>query len=127
MTDTPICVTCGKPATGECEGLPADIKALADRLHNAELTVIAQAFGTPSAPTLVSQPPQETDVDVVICQARARIEDQARTIDAMRRALVQARGALLLDAMVDENGNAYGTTMVALKAIDTALVEPVKP
>jgi hypothetical protein len=38
----------------------------------------------------------------------------------MRQALVQARGALRLDAMLDENGEPYGTTTVALEAINAA-------
>ena len=41
----------------------------------------------------------------------------------LREALIQARGALRLDCMVDENGNAYGTTIVALEAIGEALEE----
>lgn len=37
------------------------------------------------------------------------------------KALVQARGALILDHMVDDNGEPFGTTKVALEAIDAAL------
>lgn len=40
---------------------------------------------------------------------------------AMRNALVQARGALLLDHMVDDDGKPFGTTVVAIEAIDAAL------
>lgn len=43
---------------------------------------------------------------------------------ACEEALVQARGALLLDHMVQDNGAPYGTTVVALDAIDAALKEP---
>ena len=43
--------------------------------------------------------------------------------DALRKACVQARGALLLDAMVDDEGRPYGTTWVALQAIAEALGE----
>lgn len=38
-----------------------------------------------------------------------------------REALVQARGALTLDHMVDSDGKPFGTTTVALEAIDDAL------
>ena len=41
----------------------------------------------------------------------------AALVDAAR----QAKGALLLDAMLDEHGGPYGTTSVALDAIDAAL------
>ena len=49
---------------------------------------------------------------------RDRLLEQTET---MRSALIQARGALRLDAMVDRDGNPYGTTGVALEAIDAAL------
>lgn len=39
----------------------------------------------------------------------------------MREALIQAGGALRLDAMVDEGGEPYGTTVIALDAISAAL------
>ena len=39
----------------------------------------------------------------------------------MYEALIQARGALRLDAMVDESGKHYGTTEVALHLIDEAI------
>ncbi|MBX3380931.1 MAG: hypothetical protein KF805_12635 [Phycisphaeraceae bacterium] len=39
----------------------------------------------------------------------------------LREACVQARGALLLDHMVDDTGKPYGTTTVALEAIHAAL------
>lgn len=39
----------------------------------------------------------------------------------MYEALIQAKGALRLDAMVDDNGKAFGTTIVALDAIEEAL------
>ena len=39
----------------------------------------------------------------------------------MLAALIQARGALRLDAMVDGGGKPYGTTAVALEAIDAAI------
>lgn len=38
----------------------------------------------------------------------------------MREALSQARGALLLDHMVDDDGQPFGTTTVALEAIEAA-------
>jgi hypothetical protein len=38
-------------------------------------------------------------------------------------ALILARGALCLDAMIDENGECFGTTAVALDAIDKALAK----
>jgi hypothetical protein len=40
---------------------------------------------------------------------------------ASQEALMQANGALRIDAMVDEDGNPYGTTTVALEAIDFAM------
>lgn len=45
----------------------------------------------------------------------------AAAIAKAREALIQARGALRLDHMVDENGEPYGTTTVALDEIDAAL------
>lgn len=39
----------------------------------------------------------------------------------LREALIQARGALKCDAMLDEHGLHYGTTTVALEAINAAL------
>ena len=42
-------------------------------------------------------------------------------IERLEGACVQARGALRLDAMVDENGVFYGTTGAALDAIEAAL------
>jgi DNA-directed RNA polymerase subunit RPC12/RpoP len=42
-------------------------------------------------------------------------------IAEMQEALIQARGALRIDAMVDDEGNYFGTTMVALEAINAAL------
>lgn len=43
---------------------------------------------------------------------------------ALRAALIQARGALMVDAMVQDDGSPYGTTMEALDAIAVALKEP---
>lgn len=48
-------------------------------------------------------------------------EEALAAIDRLKQALVQARGALTLDHMVDDNGQPYGTTMVALQAIEEAL------
>lgn len=39
----------------------------------------------------------------------------------LREALVQARGALLLDTMTQDDGSPYGTTWVALQEIEKAL------
>ena len=41
----------------------------------------------------------------------------------MYEALIQARGALRLDAMVDENGEPYGTTKIALEFINMAIAK----
>ena len=41
----------------------------------------------------------------------------------MYAALIQARGALLLDHMVDDNGKPFGTTVVALEFIDKAIAK----
>jgi len=52
------------------------------------------------------------------------IKANAQLISAapdMYEALIQARGALRLDAMVDERGEPYGTTVEALKVINKAL------
>jgi hypothetical protein len=43
-------------------------------------------------------------------------------VERMREALIQARGALRLDCMVDNDGKPFGTTTVALDAIDAALL-----
>ena len=48
-------------------------------------------------------------------------DDQAKLLRDAREALIQARGALRLDVMVDDDGHAFGTTEVALEAIDTVL------
>lgn len=45
----------------------------------------------------------------------------AGCVEVVREALEQARGALLLDHMVDDAGQPFGTTTVALEAIDAAL------
>ncbi len=45
----------------------------------------------------------------------------------LKAALIQCRGALRLDAMVDEDGQPYGTTEVALEAVRCALGEPDTP
>jgi len=41
----------------------------------------------------------------------------------MLDALIQARGALLLDHMVDDEGKPFGTTQEALSAIDAAIAK----
>lgn len=50
-------------------------------------------------------------------------KDAAFTVaaHAMYEALIQARGALRLDVMREDNGDYFGTTKVALEAIDAAL------
>lgn len=53
-------------------------------------------------------------------------EADARLIAAapdMLVALIQARGALRLDAMVDDAGKPFGTTTVALGYIDAAIAK----
>lgn len=44
-------------------------------------------------------------------------------VERMTAGLIQARGALLLDAMVDDDGKPFGTTSVALKAVCDGLRE----
>lgn len=45
----------------------------------------------------------------------------------LRKACGQARGALMLDAMVDDDGEPFGTTTVALDALDKALEATEEP
>lgn len=42
----------------------------------------------------------------------------------LRDALIQAKGALILDHMIDDNGEPFGTTQVALEVIEQALSQP---
>lgn len=53
------------------------------------------------------------------CDEAVRVADdlRAKAIGAMH----QARGALRLDAMIDDDGKPFGTTVEALKALDEAL------
>lgn len=52
---------------------------------------------------------------------RAEVAALREVLERARAALVQANGALRLDAMVDDNGKPFGTTSVALEDTDAAL------
>lgn len=54
---------------------------------------------------------------------QAQVEALTAERERLRKACVQVRGALVLDAMVDDRGRPYGTTWVALQAIAEALGE----
>lgn len=53
----------------------------------------------------------------VVMRAVRRVRKETRD------ALIQARGALRLDVMVDDDGKPFGTTVVAMEAIDAALAK----
>ena len=66
----------------------------------------------------------DAGVDIIVSEADARLIAAAPDMFA---ALHQARGALLLDHMVDAAGQPFGTTTVALEAIDAAIAKITAP
>lgn len=64
---------------------------------------------------------EEANIIANAFSLRAELEQATAQSTAMREALTIARGALLLDHMVDYDGNPFGTTTEALEAIDEAL------
>jgi hypothetical protein len=111
-----ICVKCGKPATGQCEGLPADIKGLVGWL-NEDIACLRRAA---SNATFVQDGYVRVADPELLCEAMdkaaAALEAQARVIDGLRDALT----TILDDA---ESGQCEADVLAIGRA---ALVEPVK-
>lgn len=54
-------------------------------------------------------------------EKRERYFELLKIHTEMHEALIQARGSLIVDHMVDDEGNPYGTTKEALRAINKVL------
>ena len=79
-----------------------------------------------NAPQPAPAPPLPDPRDAQIERVRADNERLRMDNERLRAAAIQARGALRFVACIDVNSNPYGTTCVALGALDAALA-PQEP
>jgi DNA-binding CsgD family transcriptional regulator len=91
---------------------------LARALRSAGRTVAEIAFALKVSPETVKEALGISWIDSTNKQEGGAT---AEFFAVVREGLIQARGALRLDAMVDDRGEFFGTTEVALEAIEKAL------
>lgn len=106
------------------EAAEAQAAALQEALHYLAMISTdgseqwCQLCGRASRP---GEESHEPECGLALDAGRALLAELAtlhEVAEAARHAVVQARGSIMIDAMVDDDGKPYGTTTVALEALD---------